>query len=186
MSIASTIEFESAVEAAFFALRDESACPDVEFIGIDHDGEPEYDIDYEPMLACARRAIAAAGLGDDVDVEAASLEAIEREKSLSRDLDWGAFHEEMHKPDYQAAHVAYHRPNPYRRPTRIPVIAPSITSIVWRMTGRAPRLATNTRSRGSRRCSASRGDPDDPEPPRHGPGRHLHLGADRLLQGGRS
>jgi hypothetical protein len=157
-------QLEVAVDVAFCSLRDEGACADVECI-VD-DGEPDYSVDYEPMLDCARRAIATAGL--DVDVEAAAWEAIKQYTELDSELTSHQFLGEMHKPEARAAHAAYHRPNPYRRAGRLPIVAPNIvdTSVIWRMRGRAPRLRTNHRVRGSRRSTASRGDPDlGDEPP---------------------
>ena len=142
--------FDSAIDLAFCALRDQRAEPEPVFD--DEDGPYS---DCEPMLACARRTIRAAGLGH-VDLEAAASEAVEQYQSLDQELRYLEHLGDTYKPDYRAARAAMLRPTPPTPPT----IAPSITSS-WRMLGRAPRRATNTRTRGSRRCSASRGDPDD-------------------------
>jgi hypothetical protein len=62
-----------------------------------------------------------------------------------------------------------------RRPRRIRRRPGFIdASIAWRATGRAPRLATNQRSRGSRRSRAGPDDEGESEPPRLRLGRQGH------------
>jgi hypothetical protein len=153
-------DHEAAVDFALCALRDEAAEPDFE-----PDGEGGFDVDYEPMVAIARRVIFAAGLGH-VDVDAAAWEAIKQYESLYHELDYIEYLGDTHKWEYRSARAAMLRPRPVK------IIASNVIDIFWRVSGRAPRLRTNHRAGGSRRSTtsrSSRGDPDDlgDKPPSH-------------------
>lgn len=155
------------------------------YANVEHSEDPD---DFAAMCEYAlehavESAVAAAGFDvDDPDIavvvgdvvwDACSLD------SLATSLAYGGAGRE----EYEAYDTLYGEKS--KRPI-------STCGQRWRRPvgrARSSRRAAPGRRRGSRRSTTRAGPDDDDgesEPPRRGPGRHLHLDADLLLQGGRS